>query len=131
VARGRYEPAAFLLDRYQRNSATAAGRPLFDRNDYVRLLEAAAKGGHKPAFAQLLDNLMVGRFGYTKDEKKAHALALELAEKGDADGMFFVGMIELQGKTVQNPQSGAEWMRKAAQAGQPQAQAWVKGQPAR
>jgi TPR repeat protein len=128
---GRHEPVTYLLKLYQDNYQLAAAKSVFAKADYQRLLERGAAAGHKPLFAQLLENLMAGRFGYATDEKRALMLARQLADKDDADGMFFVAMILQSSRSDQkDPVAAAEWMRKAAAAGHARAKHWVQTQDA-
>jgi TPR repeat protein len=128
---GRHEPATYLLKLYQDNYQLNPGKSVFEKADYQRLLDRGAAAGYKPMFGQLLDNLMGGRFGYAKDEKRALTLARQLADQGDADGMFFVAAILQSSQGDQkDPAAAAEWMHKAAEAGHARAKQWVQMQAA-
>ena len=128
---GRHEPAAYLARLYQNKYDFIRAKSVFAKADYQRLVDRGAAAGFKPLFGQRLENMMGGRFGYAQDERRALALARQLADTGDADGMFMVAMILAGSRGEQKDEAAAkEWMRKAATAGNAQAQSWAKQQDA-
>lgn len=128
VARGRHEGSVYLARHYQERYFSAPEQQSgLSQDDYVRLLEGAVESGNKPAFGQLLNNLVTGGFGYRKDEARAYALALKLAEAGDADGMAMTaGILIGGGSALRDEAAGLAWMQKAADAGHLAAKTWLQ-----
>ncbi|WP_221029307.1 tetratricopeptide repeat protein [Actomonas aquatica] len=126
---GNHDVAGYLLQRYQANRQGYSHVSPYPEAEYKRLLERGVAANHKLSLALYLESLMTGRFGYERDEEQALARARQLADQGDADGMFFVAMI-LQNRqdAPKDPVAAAEWMQKAADAGHVQAAAWLKTQ---
>lgn len=72
--------------------------------------------------------MMVNGDGTEKDAKGAYSLYLALAKDGDADAMFQVGRMLIDGLGVeQNAEEGFKWVGEASRAGSPEAKQLIEG----
>ncbi|MFH1498358.1 MAG: hypothetical protein ABII82_11080 [Verrucomicrobiota bacterium] len=126
-----YEPAAvFLIQTFESEYMRLGGREwLVQPDEYRRLLTKLSETGNKAARARLIGGYLSGRAGFSKDEKKAYELALELANTGDVDGMLLVGGVLLESTgPVKDEAAAREWLGKAAAAGNAAARLWLEKQ---
>jgi len=85
-------------------------------------LESEAKDGHREATFLLAGATAYGHFGLSKNERKAAEMALPRAESGDPEFQFAVATLYLKGESFTDKRSeGVAWLKKAADAGHPQA----------
>ncbi|MBP6506365.1 MAG: sel1 repeat family protein, partial [Opitutaceae bacterium] len=132
AADGQQEPSAYLVNQYQKNYQFVTANSVFEKADYLRLIERGVAASYKPIVALYLENLMTGSFGYVTNQKLALSEAMKLAEQGDADGMFYTAMILANSRGEQKDEAAAmTWLSKAAAAGQVNAQRWMKAQAAK
>ncbi len=98
---------------------------------YRSWLETAGAAGERDAWRRLADHFSRGTNGLPKDEAKAYAAGLKLAEAGDAAGMVFVADALLAGRGVAKDEAAARtWIAKAAELGEERAKAWLTQQSA-
>ncbi|MCC6415995.1 MAG: sel1 repeat family protein [Opitutaceae bacterium] len=124
--------AVYLIKAYESSYANfGANRDmrLITAEDYVRLLTKLSDAGNKNALARLVGVLMTGQLGVTRDEQKAHAKVLALAQKGDVHGMAMLGAVLMEEKSARHDEvKGREWLEKAAAAGHTGAKQWLERQ---
>lgn len=85
---------------------------------HVSLLQAASEAGHIPAM------IAVAKLTWDQDEARAVRIFSKAARMGSSRGAWEYGrcLLEGLGGLRKNEYEGVEWIRKAAEAGVPQAQ---------
>lgn len=127
---GDFAPAIQLIQHYQvRFMGAASSSPEEAGAAYRSLVDYGVEVGKKEFIGLIVDHLLQGRFGYPVDHPRALEIAKDAAAGGDADLLFLTAVIYLEGNfKVKDAAAAAEWMRKAADAGQVNAKQWLQQQ---
>jgi len=117
-----YPPAQHALARLYLGAKEAGRR---ERNEGVRLMQAAARANHPLAQVEL--GLMYERGQYVKrDSKRAVAWFQRAAEQDFAPGQFLLALALAKGRGAKKDEQAAHgWGKRAAESGYGEAQLWL------